>query len=69
MDATGWFDRRRREQALGWMREALLYGLEQEVRLERAVNSRLTTVEQDVLEGRVSPFRAARDLLGTFRRR
>ena len=69
MEANGWFDRRRREQALGWMKEALLYGLEQEVRRDRAVNSRMAAMEQEVLQGRVSPFRAARDLLDAFRQR
>ncbi|MBP1635622.1 MAG: transport system ATPase [Acidobacteria bacterium] len=68
MESNGWFQRRRREQALEWMKEALLFGLEQEIRRDPAVSRRLGTVQQDVLHGRVSPFRAARELLTLFRR-
>jgi len=67
MESNGWFDRHRSEQALEWMREALLFGLEQEIRRDPAVGRRLGAVQQDVLHGRVSPFRAARDLLTLFR--
>mgnify|MGYP003586194707 CR=1 FL=1 len=67
MESNGWFDRRRSDQALEWMREALLFGLEQEIRRDPAVGRRLASVQQDVLHGRVSPFRAARELLTLFR--
>lgn len=67
MESNGWFERRRSDQALEWMREALLFGLEQEIRRDPAVGRRLATVQQDVLHGRVSPFRAARELLTLFR--
>jgi LAO/AO transport system kinase len=69
MVSNRWFDRRRSEQALEWMKDALLFGLEQEIRRDPAVGRRLGTVQQDVLHGRVSPFRAARELLTLFRRR
>jgi GTPase len=69
MEATAWFERRRREQALEWMKDALLYGLEEEFRRDAVVNGRLSGMQQDVLEGRVSPFRAARELLALFRRK
>ena len=67
MESNGWFERRRSDQALEWMREALLFGLEQEIRRDPAVGRRLASVQQDVLHGRVSPFRAARELLTLFR--
>lgn len=50
------------------MREALLYGIEQEIKRDRAVADRLAATHADVRSGRLSPFRAARDLLDAFRR-
>ena len=69
MEASGWFERRRQEQALQWMQEALLHALEQEVRRDTLVSDRLTAMRQEVVHGRISPFRAARELLDLFKRR
>lgn len=68
MEGNGWFARRRSEQALEWMKDALLDGLEREVRRNAAVNGRFTAMQDDVAQGRVSPFRGARDLLAMFRK-
>jgi LAO/AO transport system kinase len=68
MESNGWFTRRREEQAIEWMRDALLYGLEQAVRNDERISGRMGSVELDVRAGRLSPFRAARDLLTAFRR-
>jgi hypothetical protein len=51
------------------MQDALLFALEQDVRRDALVSDRLTAMQQDVLHGRVSPFRAARELLALFKRR
>jgi LAO/AO transport system kinase len=69
LTSNGWLSRLREAQALEWMREALLYGLEQEIRRDDAVNDKLASMREDVRAGRVSPFRAAHDLLRLFRRR
>jgi len=69
LTANGWLARLREGQALEWMREALLYGLEQEIRRDDAVNDRLAAMREEVRAGRISPFRAAHDLLRLFRRR
>jgi LAO/AO transport system kinase len=69
LTANGWFARLREAQALEWMREALLYGLEQEIRRDDAVNDRLAAMREEVRAGRLSPFRAAHDLLRLFRQR
>jgi LAO/AO transport system kinase len=69
MQASGWFVRRRSQQALEWLKEALLGGLENEFLRDPQVRERLEAVKQDVLAGRVSSFRAARDLLALFRRK
>jgi LAO/AO transport system kinase len=69
VELNGSFARLREEQALEWMREALLLGLEQETRRDRAITDRLAAMRADVRSGRLSPFRAARDLLAAYRRR
>jgi LAO/AO transport system kinase len=69
LTANGGLARLREEQALEWLREALLFGLEQEIRRDDAVNDRLADMREAVRSGRVSPFRAAHDLLRLFRRR
>jgi LAO/AO transport system kinase len=68
MQQNGWFDRRRSEQSLEWMKEALLDGLEREVRRNARVNQQFTEMQASVASGRVSPFRGARELLALFRR-
>ena len=68
MEGNGWFARRRSEQALEWMKDALLDGLEREVRRNASVNSRFTAMQHDVARGRISPFRGARELLRLFRK-
>jgi LAO/AO transport system kinase len=65
-EESGWLQRQRSEQALEWMRDALLYGIEKDFR-SQAAGGRLEPMQQDVLQGRISPFRAARTLLARFR--
>ena len=69
LEANGWFERRRREQALEWMKEALLYEIEEELRRDVVVDERFAASRCEVAEGRLSPFLAARELLALFRRR
>jgi len=68
MQASGSFERRRSEQALEWMRDALLDGLEREVRRNAEVNGRFAAMRKDVAKGRISPFRGARELLALLKR-
>jgi len=69
MEGNGWFERHRSEQTLIWMKDAVVYGLEEEFRHDAAVNGRLAAMQQDVLQGKLSPFRAARELLNLFKRK
>jgi LAO/AO transport system kinase len=69
VESNGWFARLREEQALEWMREAILLGLEQEIRRDRVVTDHLAAMRAEVRSGRLSPFRAARNVLTAFRRR
>ena len=68
LESNGSFARLREEQALEWMREALLLGLEQDIRRDRTITDRLAGLHAEVRSGRLSPFRAARDLLAAYRR-
>jgi LAO/AO transport system kinase len=69
VESNGSFARLREEQALEWMREAILLGLEQEIRRDRVVTNHLAAMRAEVRSGRLSPFRAARDVLTAFRQR
>ncbi len=63
MTQNGWFERVRKEQARSWMYETVDQALAANFRSDPAIREKLPDYEQDVLEGRVSSFRAARRLL------
>lgn len=67
MTVSGWREERRRSQALAWMRESVSAGLEELFRADARVSQHLGAMERDVRAGRVSPARAARQLLQLFR--
>jgi LAO/AO transport system kinase len=69
VESNGSFARLREEQSLEWMREAILLGLEQEIRRDRLVTDHLAAMRAEVRSGRLSPFRAARNVLTAFRQR
>jgi len=69
IESNGSFARLREEQAIEWMREAILLGLEQEIRRDRVVTDHLAAMRDEVRSGRLSPFRAARNVLTAFRQR
>lgn len=64
----GLFESQRRQQALAWMHELIQIGLEEEFRRHHGVKRRLQELEQSVLSGHASSFRAARELLQIFTR-
>ncbi len=64
--ANGWRSLARREQARRWMHELVEQELRRRFAAHPSVRSRLTTLEQDVLEGRTPAFRAARTLLEIY---
>ena len=69
MEANGHFARRRRQQALAWMRELVGLGLDAAFRTDAAVAAALPALEAAVAEGRTTAFAAARELLDRFGRR
>ncbi len=66
MDAGGHLARRRREQALAWMRELVAAGLDAAFRSDPAVAAHLPGLEAAVAQWRTSPLAAARELLARF---
>jgi len=63
---NGWFDVNRREQRLCWMRETLELGLRQFFSAHPLIRMRMETFEREVLDGQITPFRAARMLLEMY---
>jgi len=64
--ANGWFSLTRRNQTQKWMHEIIRDGLRQRFESHPAIRERRSALEQEVLEGRITSFRAARELLETY---
>jgi LAO/AO transport system kinase len=64
--ANGWFTLTRREQTRRWMHEIIEQGLRQRFESHPAIRERIGVLEQEVLEGRTTSFRAARSLLDLY---
>ncbi len=63
---NGAFEQRRRKQALAWLDDSLQAALRDSFLRHPAVKSRIRTLEQEVLEGRMAPTAAAQQLLAAF---
>jgi len=64
--AAGQFEGFRRRQVKSWMYELIEQTLREQFLRHAAVRAELPSAEQDVLAGRISPFRAARRLLNLY---
>jgi len=64
---SGYFEKLRRDQVKRWMHEVIENELRQEFRNNPHVRAALPKLEEDVLSGRVSSFRAAERLLKIYR--
>jgi len=64
--ANGWFSAARRSQTRRWMHEIIEQGLKQQFESQPAIRRRMETLEQEVMEGRTTSFRAARTLLEIY---
>ena len=65
--ANGYFQERRREQALEWMNELIRDGLSELFERDPRVAARLPRLREEVRRGHISSFSAARQLLSLFR--
>ena len=64
--ANGWFSANRKNQLRRWMHEIIEQGLKQRFESHPEVRKRMEALEQDVLAGRATSFRAARTLLELY---
>jgi len=67
VSTNGELNRRRQKQLLGWMWSLVDEGLRSAVREHPRVAETLADLENDVLEGRMTPTAAAENILSTFR--
>ena len=67
--SNGHLERQRRRQALEWMDELVMLGLEAELREDPAVAARLPFLRDEVSRGRVTPLAASHEVLALFRSR
>jgi LAO/AO transport system kinase len=66
LEGNGWLARRRNLQALSWMQELTMVGLDALFRGNRAIAARIPLLEEEVRMGRKTPFAASRELLTLF---
>jgi LAO/AO transport system kinase len=67
--ANGWFGAARRDQTRTWMHEIIQEGLRQRFEANPAIRERMQRLEQEVMEGRTTSFRAALRLLEMYQGR
>jgi LAO/AO transport system kinase len=67
LEGNGFLAQLRNRQALQWMNELTILGLEELFRRNGAVAARLPLLREEVHAGRVTPFAASRELLALFR--
>jgi LAO/AO transport system kinase len=60
---NGWFTEVRKRQAQAWMQEIISESLRQRFESQPTIKMRRQVLEKDVIEGRITSFRAARELL------
>ncbi|MDE6146149.1 MAG: methylmalonyl Co-A mutase-associated GTPase MeaB [Muribaculaceae bacterium] len=69
VNANGYFEERRQQQARYWMRETIDEQLRNHFYRDHAIERMLTGLEQSVLENRLSSFTAATEVLDSYFRR
>jgi LAO/AO transport system kinase len=67
LEGNGFLAQLRNRQALQWMNELTMLGLEELFRRNDAVAARLPVLREEVHGGRVTPFAASRELLALLR--
>lgn len=68
LEGSGYLERRRRVQMIGWMREMIAQSLEERFFSDCRVRAAAPELEARVRDGQTSAFRAAADLLAIYER-
>ncbi len=66
IEQSGELEKKRHLQAKKWMHEAILYGLKENFYSNEQIKSALLKLEEQVTQGKKSPFAAAQELLTTY---
>jgi LAO/AO transport system kinase len=66
LEGNGFLAKLRNRQALQWMNELTMLGLEEQFRRNHTVAERLPRLREEVAGGRTTPFAASRELLALF---
>jgi LAO/AO transport system kinase len=66
LEKNGFLAQRRCLQALEWMNELVMLGLEESFKADRKIASRLPLLQEEVRRGGITPFAASRELLRIF---
>lgn len=64
--ANGYFEHRRKEQALYWLQEHISEALHQAFYADEKIKARHEELKQDILEGKITSYNAARELIELF---
>jgi LAO/AO transport system kinase len=64
--SNGWFTKARREQTRNWMHDIVDQGLKERFEAHPAIRERISALEKEVLEGRMTSFHAAHQLLDLY---
>jgi LAO/AO transport system kinase len=64
--ANGWFVKARKNQTQKWMHEIIRESLRHNFEAHPAIRKRKVVLEKEVQEGRITSFRAARELLEAY---
>ena len=64
---SGYFDRRRKEQAITYMRESFKMLLDKMFQSNKVLKSKMHEYEALVREGKITPFKASQQLIDAFR--
>ncbi|MGD2036079.1 MAG: methylmalonyl Co-A mutase-associated GTPase MeaB [Bacteroidales bacterium] len=63
---TGFFQSRRKEQALYWMNETIEESLKTHFYRDAAIQKRMEELKEEVLNDKINPFSAAREILSDY---
>jgi LAO/AO transport system kinase len=66
MTDNGWLEKKRREQALAWMRDSIAHSMQDRFRAHERVARMLPDLEREVAAGTLPPLLAAQRLLEVF---
>ena len=64
--ATGYFEKRRKEQALQAFTDTIEETIRQRFYHDPTVSRQLSSIKQDILSGKISPYAAAQELIGIY---